>query len=301
MAVPRLKRWLWKAEAMGFSALRRSFLARSIEDASDMGARLLGAIGPCLPAHRTALDNLAHAFPELSSRAVRELAGRMWHELGRTMGEIPHLPGLSLAGADSRFTLLGGELLDDLKAGNRAAVFVSGHFGNWEAMAAVLCQSGLDCAITYRRINNPWIDAELAAIRRGYGVRTLTPKSAESVRDLYLALKDRRSISILNDQKLNEGVLVPFFGRGAMTAPVAVRLAHKFGVPLVPASTFRTAPGRFHVVAHAPIPLPEMLDAAGTYESLCAVNRFLEDRIRERPEQWFWVHRRWPKPARSGS
>ncbi len=295
MKTSRMKNWIWKAEAMGFSSLKHALLARSIEDASDLGAALLGAIGPRLPAHRTALDNLAQAFPELSPKAVRDLAGRVWREIGRTMGEIPHLPGLSVFSRDSRFTLIGGELLESLKAERRAAIFISGHFGNWEAMAAVLCQSGLDCAITYRRVNNPLIDAEIMAIRRGYGVRTLTAKSPESIRDLYLALKDRRSVSILNDQKLNEGVKVPFFGRGAMTAPVAVRLAHKFGVPLVPSSTFRTAPGRFHITAHPPIALPGTLDSDGVYESLCAVNRFLEDRIRERPEQWFWVHRRWPR------
>lgn len=298
MTTPRLKSWIWKAEAMGFAALKRALLRRSIEDASDMGAALLRTIGPFLPAHRTALANLAQAFPELSPRAVRDLAGRVWQALGRTMGEIPHLPAMAVSGPDSRVTVIGGELLDRLRVERRAAVFVSGHLGNWEVMAAVICQRGLDCTITYRRINNPLIDAELAAIRRGYGVQSFTPKSPESVRELFLALKDGRPISILNDQKLNEGVRVPFFGRGAMTAPVAVRLAHKFNVPLVPASTFRTAPGRFLVVCHPPIPLPDRLDADGLHESLCAVNRFLEDRIREHPEQWFWVHRRWPEPGR---
>ena len=102
----------------------------------------------------------------------------------------------------------------------------------------------------------------------------------------------------MNDQKFNEGLPIPFFGHVAMTAPGPSRLAIKYGVPIVPVSTVRTGPARFRVTIHAPIIPAQTGDAEEDLRATVqAITDFIEARVREHPEQWFWQHRRWPKDA----
>jgi len=174
---------------------------------------------------------------------------------------------------------------------------VSGHFANWEVMAAVICKRPLDCLVTYRMLNNPHIDRRINRVRRAYGIGVLTPKGL-GTRELMRALGKGRAVALMNDQKFNKGLALPFFGHTAMTAPGPARLALKYGVPIVPVSTVRTGPARFRVTIHPPLQLPETGGAESDVEAAVrSINAFLEARVRETPEQWFWQHRRWPKSA----
>jgi len=109
------------------------------------------------------------------------------------------------------------------------------------------------------------------------------------------ALKNGESIALLNDQKFNTGLSVPFFGQEAMTAQGATRLALKTGRPLLPMAVTREG-SSFTVTFYEPIKLDRSGDRdADVLSGVKQVTRFIEDRIREKPAQWFWVHRRWPK------
>jgi KDO2-lipid IV(A) lauroyltransferase len=102
-------------------------------------------------------------------------------------------------------------------------------------------------------------------------------------------------IGVLFDQKLNEGVPVPFFGRDAMTSPLPARLALAFRCPLVPTRTERLNGSHFRLTIYPPLELPETGDRNKDLEILMGrMNEMLEGWIREQPEQWFWVHKRWP-------
>ena len=125
----------------------------------------------------------------------------------------------------------------------------------------------------------------------------LAPKGL-GTRELMRALGKGRAVALMNDQKFNEGIALPFFGQNAMTAPGPSRLAQKFKVPIVPVSTVRTGPARFRVTIHEPITQPRTNDLDADLENTVRnINAFLEDRVREQPGQWFWQHRRWPKDA----
>ena len=177
-------------------------------------------------------------------------------------------------------------------------MFVSGHLANWEVMAAVIVEAGVVCQVTYRAANNPYVDRRIRQGRARYGVRLFAPKGGEGARELLEALDRGESVALMNDQKFNGGPAVPFFGVPAHTATGPTRLALRAGTDLQPMSVQRLGGARFRVVVHEPIPLEHTGDRAADLEAgVAKVNAFVEARVRERPAEWFWVHKRWPKEA----
>ena len=268
-----------------------------LDNASRFAGWLVGLIGPLLSQHRTMKRNLRLAFPDWSDAEIARVAKAAWRNVGATAGELPHLPRIDPYAEGGRVEVVHPERLDAIEQAETGAVLVSGHFANWEVMAAVICRRPVDCLVTYRALNNPHIDKRINAVRRAYGIGVLAPKGL-ATRDLMRALSDGRSVALMNDQKFNEGLAVPFFGHDAMTAPGPSRLAVKYGVPIVPMSTRRTGPGRFRVEVHEAL-LPDQ--ALSTDEQVADLTRritaFVETEVRANPEQWFWMHRRWPKEA----
>jgi KDO2-lipid IV(A) lauroyltransferase len=153
--------------------------------------------------------------------------------------------------------------------------------------------------MTYRAANNPYVDRRIKESRYRYGVRLFAPKGGDGARELLEAMKKGESVALMNDQKFNRGgVAVPFFGRPVMAAPGPTRLALRFGTVLQPMSVQRLKGARFRAVVHPPITVPDTGDkTADIAAGVAAVTRFVESQVRERPEEWFWVHRRWPKEA----
>ena len=264
--------------------------------ASNFGGWLFRRIGPLLSQHKTALRNLRLAFPGWDEAKIRATALEAWDSVGRTAGELPHLPAIDPFAGD-RVEVIHPERLDAINESDRGAVLVTGHFANWEVMAATVCNRVTDCLVTYRALNNPHIDRRLNQVRHDYGISVLAPKGL-GTRELMRALSAGRTIGIMNDQKFREGLPVPFFGHDAMTAPGPTRLAMKYGVPIIPFSTVRTGPARFRVTVHEPIRQADTGDAkADLRATVEAINEFVERTVRETPGQWFWQHRRWPKQA----
>ncbi len=264
--------------------------------ASNFLGWLFKRIGPALSQHKTVLRNLRLAFPELSEARRKEIAMATWESVGRTAGELPHLPRIHPYNGE-RVEVVGAEHLDTIEAADEGAVFISGHFANWEIMAAVICCRPVDCLVTYRALNNPHIDRRLNKVRHDYGIGVLTPKGL-GTREVMRALSKKRCVALLNDQKFNQGLEVSFFGHPAMTAPGPSRLALKYGVPIVPVSTRRTGPARFRVEIHKPF-LPEQTGDTSADVRACVetITAFIEAEVRANPTQWFWQHRRWPKEA----
>ncbi len=110
------------------------------------------------------------------------------------------------------------------------------------------------------------------------------------------AMKEGRHIAMLVDQKQNDGIAVPFFGRDAMTGPALASFALRYDCAVVPVRVERTIGARFRIIAEKPLALPRSGDAAADMLAIMTqVNGVLERWIRQRPDQWFWVHRRWPE------
>jgi KDO2-lipid IV(A) lauroyltransferase len=293
---PRLQDLAWRAEAFGFDLFSLLMRALPPDFASALGAALGRTMGPLTGAHRTARRNLTLAFPRMGPAERNAILAAQWENFGRYIFEFPIADRLTPA--SGRVELIGAERFAEIRASGRAAVFISGHFSNIEIMAAVILAQGVTCDVTYRAANNPYVDERIKTSRFNYGVRLFAPKGAEGARDLLEALHAGRSIAMLNDQRYDGGVAGDFFGHEVMTNPAAARLALRFGTIIQPLSIQRTRGARFRVTAHEPIEVAASSDKTGDIAAgVAAINAFIEARVRERPGEWWWMHRRWPAHA----
>jgi KDO2-lipid IV(A) lauroyltransferase len=287
---------IWRLEALGFDLLGGFFRLLPIETASRLGGAALRLLGPLTGAHRTAERNLRIAFPDMAKGERDRLLAAQWDNLGRLTAEFQLMDRLT-PGA-GRVEIVGGEHLKAVADSGRPAVLISGHFSNWEVMAAVIVHLGVRCDVTYRAANNPYIDARIIEARRRYGVTLMAPKGETGSREVIQAMKQGVSVALLNDQKFNKGVAAPFFGVIAHTAPGPTRFALKFACPMIPMCVERTQGARFRVTIWPSIAPPDTGDKAADIEQgVRNVNAFIEARVRERPDQWFWTHKRWPSEA----
>ena len=284
------------ALARGALALLR---ALGPERASNLGGAVARTIGALLPVSRVADANLRRAMPELDAVARRRIVRGVWENLGRTVGEMPHIPSLRQnTPSGPGWEMVGEETLIELAAKGGPVIFVSGHIGNWEMLPPAAAAYGMPVSGMYRAAANPLIDEMIGALRRqaiGADV-PMFPKGATGARGALAHLARGGYLAMLADQKMNDGIEARFFGLPAMTASALAALALRFRCPVVPAHVERIGPARFRLICEPPLPLPDSGDRQADIRQLTQqVNDALERWIRERPESWLWLHRRWPK------
>ncbi len=301
MAKPRgpLASWLtrrvaYPLEAVLVHGVCGLFRALPVDRASALGGWIGRTVGPRLRGTRTARRNLERAFPEKSRAEIDAIILGMWDNLGRVIAEYPHLDAIGEHGPGGRTEVIGAGHIDALREDGKAGILVSGHFANWEVQSVTSRKMGVELALVYRAPNNPYVGALLTELR-GAASGTHIPKGSDGARTLIRVLTKGGHVGMLIDQKLNDGMPVPFFGRDAMTAPAAAQLALRLGIPLVPARTERLNGARFRVTVLPPVEPPNTGDRNADVRILMErLNALLEQWIRERPAEWLWLHRRWP-------
>ncbi|HEV8680938.1 MAG TPA: lauroyl acyltransferase [Stellaceae bacterium] len=285
--------WRHRVEACGAAVFFAATRALPIDAASAFGGALARLIGPRLGISARARRNLCAALPELPAAEIERVVRGMWDNLGRVAAEYPHLRHIRVFAPGGRVETVGTEHLDRAIAAGRPVIVFGGHLGIWEIAALAAGQYGIDVAQVYRAANNPLVDRMIAGIR-GAGSEFI-PKGAIASRRALAALRRGAHLTLLADQKQNDGIPVAFFGRPAMTAPALAQLALHFDCTVLPARVERLRGAHFRVTVHPPLALPKSRERAVDVAALMElVNQTLETWIRERPEQWFWLHRRWP-------
>jgi Kdo2-lipid IVA lauroyltransferase/acyltransferase len=281
-------------EGAGAVALYAFFRILPLELASRLGGLLGRALGPRAAFNRRAHRNLRRALPELGEAEARRIIRGMWDNLGRVVAEYPHLGKYRVYERGGRIEIVGAEHIRAQAAAGKPAIFFSGHFGNWEVPTLALTQAGLDVVEMYRAANNPIVD-RLISHSRGFVGSELAAKGSTGARRMLAAMKAGRHIAMLIDQKANDGIAVPFFGRYAMTMPSPAVFAQRFGCALVPVRVDRLKGARFRITCEPPLDIVLSDNAeADTLAIMTKMNQVIERWIRERPDHWFWVHRRWP-------
>ncbi len=284
----------YRLQAWGARLALALFGALPIDRASALGGWLGRTIGPRAGISRVAARNLARAFPEMSDAEVDAVIRGMWDNLGRVAAEYPHLGELDIHADDGRIEVIGAHHVDRLRDDGVGGIFFAAHLANWEIPSLGATQNGVPLTHIYRAANNPYFEPILQRLRAPIG-GTHHPKGTAGGRQLVRGLSRGEHLGMLVDQKLNDGIPVPFFGRDAMTAPALAQLALKYRCPVVPARVERLIGARFRLTIHPPMALPDSGDrSADVAETMRRVNALLEDWIRARPEQWLWLHRRWP-------
>jgi KDO2-lipid IV(A) lauroyltransferase len=273
------------------------FAYLSIDRASALGGAIARRLGRHIGVTRHALRNLEHAMPELDERGRRRIVDGMWDNLGRIIGEFPHLIRLKASEAErrDRISVEGEEHFDRARQGGRPVVIAFAHFGNWEAGPLVAINYGIPLTIFVRPLNNHLVDRLVARVRRSLGVALLEKRQegGDARRALGL-LRQGGVLAVMVDQRYTGGLKVPFFGQDAMTSPAAVELAYHLNCALVPMRIERVAGARYRAVVDPAVALPRTGDRkADIAAGVLAINQVIEGWIRARPEQWLWLHKRW--------
>jgi KDO2-lipid IV(A) lauroyltransferase len=265
-----------------------------VDWASSVGGFLARMIGPLLGITKRADENLKRALPDLAPARRREIIIGMWDNLGRVIAEYPHLDKFRLYQKDKRIDGVDGGNILGTHDPNKKYIFFSAHYGNWEIAVRTASQVGFKVTGVYRAPNNPIADRFMLWARGAEGGE-LVPKGDIGAKAAFGALRQGRALCMLVDQKMNDGIPIPFFGRDAMTAPALAVLALRYDCEVVPIRMERRKGAHFWMTSEPPLTLPKTGNTEADRRALMVeVNAVVERWVRERPEQWLWLHRRWP-------
>jgi KDO2-lipid IV(A) lauroyltransferase len=265
--------------------------ALPLDAASALSGFIWSAIAPFLRRHRRALANLEASLPELSAAEREDIARGMWRMLGRTFAEAFQLDRV-FADPDRVRLDLSPEI-QALFAQPKAVVLAGCHLGNWEIAALAGARAGLKIAGVYQRLKNPLVDDYVTGLRAPWYPAGLFSKGQDAVRKLMRLARQGACVALLADQRDFRGVSVPFFGRQAPSTPFPAMLARIHDLPIVAARVRRLKGARFLIDAEI-IPVARTGDRdADIKVATAAIQACFERWIRQQPDQWMWVHRRW--------
>lgn len=261
--------------------------------ASDIGGKLANLIFSKSKRSQIARKNIRFAMPELSVNQIDNIVREMWDNIGRNFAELPHINNLSSNNIRELIEVSGIENINASTA-NKGALYFTAHLGNWEIAPKIFSELGSPVNIVYRQANNPGIDKMIQNVRSHYVINTL-PKGPDGSRAVIKQLRDGKSIGMLVDQKMNDGIEINFFGHKAMTAPAIARLAIKYQYPVIPVRVVRYNKHKFKVNVLPHLEMPDTNNRDNDIIALMTkINLVLEEWIRETPGQWIWMHNRWP-------
>jgi KDO2-lipid IV(A) lauroyltransferase len=266
---------------------------------ADLFGRITRLIGPRLREQKIARANLTAAFPEKSPEEIEAILAGVWDNLGRVGAEFAHLDHIwehdPAHPEDSRIEIemRTHELFAQLRLDNKPALIFASHLGNWEMPALAAVAHGLDATILYRRPNIASADRIIQEIRR-VKMGTLVPAGRDAPLKLAEALQNGQHVAMLVDQYLTNGVEVTFFGRKTKANPMLARLLRQVECPIHGVRIIRLPGHRFR--AELSEEVKPVRDASGKIDiqgTMQAVTSVVEGWIREYPDQWLWLHRRW--------
>jgi len=257
---------------------------------------LLGKILMLLSSKRVAitLDNIEKAFPEKDSNSHQKILKGSYANLGIVLLEIASMYFLSNEQVAKRMTFKNISLIHDILKRGKGIVIISGHLTNWEFLAFTAgVHANLSFLLVAKSQKNPYIDSAITALRRRGGNTTVEMEQA--ARPLIQALQHNQPVALLIDQAADpqKDVRIPLFGRDAVVFEAPAALALRFETPLVFAVPVRNPDGTYTVT------LTEIKtdDLTSSKEDILELTKrhtaFLEQAIKEYPEQWTWQHNRW--------
>ena len=266
---------------------------------ADLFGRMARRIAPLTRENKIGRDNLTAAFPEKSPDEIERILAGVWDNLGRVAAEFAHLdriwnhdparPETSRIDISQR----SDELFDKLRNDGKPALIFASHLGNWELPALAAAAHGLESAALYRRPNIASVDRAIREIR-GVNMGTLIPTGLSAPSRIAQALQDGQHVGMLVDQYFTNGVEVTFFGRKTRANPTLARLLRQIECPVHGVRIVRLPDNRF--CAEISEELTPVRDASGGIDvqgTMQAITSVIEGWVREHPEQWLWLHRRW--------
>jgi KDO2-lipid IV(A) lauroyltransferase len=265
------------AAALGAGAALGSFVYRTLRIRRDVAeANAAAALG--LPPGGAEVKRLAH---------------ECYRNLGRSMAETARMPILGRAGLERVVSIKGLEHFDRALCDGKGAVLATGHFGNWELMGAALAQRGYPMNFLVGHQTNRLVDAMLNSMRAGFGIGLV--RHGAHVRKVLRLLRRNQFVAMLCDHDAGrKGLMISFFGRPASSVFGPASFALRSGAPIMMGFISRDVEGRHQVELTPPLHVRDDLPPSEAIaEATQQLADLIEERVRLKPDHWYWVHRRW--------
>tara|TARA_B110000503_G_scaffold143239_1_gene243454 strand:+ start:5714 stop:6583 length:870 start_codon:yes stop_codon:yes gene_type:complete len=264
----------------------------SVDKSASFCSAIARKIGPYLGVSNIARNNLQKVYG--NDINIEKTIDELWDNYGRYIGEFAFINSMSDQELHQRVEITGLENVTKFQEQDQPFMLFLGHQANWDFVIRRINDIYPKFGIVYRKANNPYVDKCILGERSSDQNVIMIAKGQRGVKDLMRAIKSRMSIAMLVDQKMNDGIEVPFFDKPAMTAPAIAKLSLRYNYPIIPCQIIRLKDSYFELKIHPELQYKTTADIdQDCYNIMFSINKKLEEWVRERPGQWFWFHNRW--------
>ncbi|QYK52706.1 MAG: lysophospholipid acyltransferase family protein [Fimbriimonadaceae bacterium] len=291
------KKLLGKFAERFMKTVQKSVARKTPQQAENLGkryGRLLWAFAG--KRKERTLENLRRAFPEKSESEILAIAKGVFEHFGRSTTDFLASLDRTKADIEASTTIVNAHYMDEALAKGKGALLITGHIGNWERASAWLSLSGYPLNVIARDADDEGVNKIVNDIRRAPGTQVIARGAA--ARQVLVKLRENQIVGILPDQNASD-VYIPFFGHPAGTALGPGVFHSRTGAAIVPVVCVYKGNSQYEITFYPELE-PIMPETATGEGLMKAINKWLEDRIRENPEQWLWMHDRWRNAKRKG-
>ena len=260
--------------------------------ASNLGFFIGKTFGPIFRSKSTIIKNIKNLKSSIKDKEIDEIISNMWGNYGRILAEYPFIPSFRKKKLENFLEIEGIENLKKIKYSKKPCVFISGHFNNFELMAMIIEREGIDLSAVYRPLNNKFLNLIMESLRKKYICKNQIKKGFRGVREALTFFKRGKSLAIMIDQRVSEGIDSKFFGIDAFTTTIPAQFVKKFGCIIQPVYIQRVNNINFKVLFDNQFNFGKNENIETITEKL---NIWLEEKIISNPDQWIWTHNRWKR------
>ena len=259
------------------------------KNGSNLGDFIGRLFGPIFRSKKLIENNLEQSGI-VDKKNYNKIISKIYGNYGRILAEYPFLKAFRNSKLNKFIEIDGLENLNKIKREKRRAVFISGHFNNFELMALQIEKAGINLCAIYRPLNNVFLNKTMEEIRENFICKNQIKKGRSGTRQIIENIKKGNSVALMIDQRVREGIKINFFGKPASTTTIPAQLIKKYKCDLVPIYIERRKNNYFKMFVSEPIKIGNNKSIKEITEHL---NNILEKMILKNVDQWIWTHDRW--------
>ena len=259
------------------------------KNGSNLGDFIGRLFGPVFRSKKLIENNLEQSGI-VDKKNYNKIISKIYGNYGRILAEYPFLKAFRNSKLNKFIEIDGLENLNKIKREKRRAVFISGHFNNFELMALQIEKAGINLCAIYRPLNNVFLNKTMEEIRENFICKNQIKKGRSGTRQIIENIKKGNSVALMIDQRVREGIKINFFGKPASTTTIPAQLIKKYKCDLVPIYIERRKNNYFKMFVSEPIKIGNNKSIKEITEHL---NKILEKMILKNVDQWIWTHDRW--------
>ena len=285
-----MKNFIYFIEFIIITTLFLIFRIIGYKAATNFGFFIGKVFGPIFRSKKKIVENIKSYKRSLKKNEIERIIKKMWGNYGRILAEYPYISSFRNNKMEKYIQIEGRENLEKIKKIGKPVVFISGHFNNFELMAMIIEREGIELGAVYRPLNNKFLNVIMEYIRKKYICKNQIKKGLRGVKEALSYFKNGKSLAIMIDQRVSEGVKIKFFGKDAFTTTIPAQFVKKFGCIIQPVHIERINDFYFKILFDSQFHFNENQDEKYITEKL---NFWLEEKITINPDQWIWTHDRW--------